>query len=164
MEETKKENSSSFDENCCCGCGMDARGSNHYCSITGKRVFAFCYSDPNVEGFNTNAPCQRCKPMPNEKMLELSEEEKIVKDTQDFLTYGDDHPEEKIVDHSEVLGGKSNDEGILEEAVKVSDLDKDADNLLPCHICKVMMLFDTPDTIRTQICKNCKELDEVYRI
>jgi hypothetical protein len=47
---------------CCCGCGMDATLSNHYCSITGKRVMSWCY-DPNQEmedGFGSKGECKGC--------------------------------------------------------------------------------------------------------
>ncbi len=46
---------------CCCGCGLDASSSNHYCNGKGvlSRVMAFC--QPNTEEkFNSISNCVTC--------------------------------------------------------------------------------------------------------
>jgi hypothetical protein len=47
---------------CCCGCGLDAAVSNHYCIHTGKRVMAWCYyeSQEVEEGHGSKALCKGC--------------------------------------------------------------------------------------------------------
>jgi hypothetical protein len=47
---------------CCCGCGLDATLSNHYCSVSERRVMAWCYSADQVmeEGFGSRGICKGC--------------------------------------------------------------------------------------------------------
>ena len=46
---------------CCCGCGGNVNGSHHTCSVTGRKVFAFCLQESETnEGFNSSGPCTRC--------------------------------------------------------------------------------------------------------
>jgi hypothetical protein len=47
---------------CCCGCGLDAAQSNHYCTQTGKRVMAWCFHESQEvdEGFGSKALCKTC--------------------------------------------------------------------------------------------------------
>jgi hypothetical protein len=47
---------------CCCGCGLDASASNHYCIYTGKRVMAWCYQESQEveEEHGSKALCKRC--------------------------------------------------------------------------------------------------------
>ena len=46
--------------NCCCGCGSDVSRSEHFCSVSGERVFAFCFSAGVTEGFGSSGPCKSC--------------------------------------------------------------------------------------------------------
>jgi hypothetical protein len=49
------------DKQCCCGCGRDASGSHHSCSITNKPCMAFCQITPEGdENFASKYPCNRC--------------------------------------------------------------------------------------------------------
>jgi hypothetical protein len=45
---------------CCCGCGLDAGGSNQYCIHTGKRVMAWCFHESQEieEGYGSKALCK----------------------------------------------------------------------------------------------------------
>ena len=46
---------------CCCGvCTQDASGSEHFCSVSGKRCFAMCFSTGAPEGFGSRWPCIGC--------------------------------------------------------------------------------------------------------
>ena len=46
---------------CCCGCGSDASGSHHTCSVTNKNVMAWCYpSSSSSMGYGSCAPCKTC--------------------------------------------------------------------------------------------------------
>ncbi len=51
---------------CCCGCGLDATLSNHYCSVSERRVMAWCYSaDQEMEeGFGRRGICKGCDKKP----------------------------------------------------------------------------------------------------
>ena len=55
---------------CCCGCRGNVDGSHHWCSVTNKRVFAWCYSEGVVNGFGSRHPCKGCV-----KTDELADEE-----------------------------------------------------------------------------------------
>ena len=62
---------------CCCGiCTPDASGSEHFCSVSGKRCFAMCFSTGAPEGFGSRWPCNGCVDLgePNaELVLTLTE-------------------------------------------------------------------------------------------
>jgi hypothetical protein len=47
---------------CCCGCGLDASASNHYCIHTGKRVMAWYFHEAQEidEGYSSKALCKGC--------------------------------------------------------------------------------------------------------
>jgi hypothetical protein len=47
---------------CCCGCGMEAAQSNHYCIHSAKRVMAWCFHESQEweEGHGSKALCKRC--------------------------------------------------------------------------------------------------------
>jgi hypothetical protein len=54
-----------INDNGCCSCNKtDVLASNHFCSVTSKRVHAFCYpsdADPETtEKYGSRAPCARC--------------------------------------------------------------------------------------------------------
>jgi len=63
-EESEKASKESKERGnaCCCGCGLDATLSNHYCSVTDKRVMSWCYStNPEMEeGFGSRGICNGC--------------------------------------------------------------------------------------------------------
>ena len=44
---------------CCCGCDGDASRSEHYCSITGKRIWSFCTKGTDSK-FGSKNVCNRC--------------------------------------------------------------------------------------------------------
>lgn len=48
---------------CCCGCGEDVSGSHHWCSISNKRVSAWCHADGAPQGFGSRYPCRTCNGM-----------------------------------------------------------------------------------------------------
>jgi hypothetical protein len=47
---------------CCCGCGMEAAQSNHYCIHSGKQVMAWRFHESQEveEGYGSKALCKRC--------------------------------------------------------------------------------------------------------
>ena len=48
---------------CCCeaeDCLNDVSGSQHYCSVTKRRVFAWCQTEAIDERFDSITPCIRC--------------------------------------------------------------------------------------------------------
>lgn len=47
-------------ERCCCGCGEDASGSNHYCSSTSKRITTFCMPQGSDECHGSSSVCNGC--------------------------------------------------------------------------------------------------------
>jgi len=64
---------------CCCGCDENIKESNHFCSVTLKRVFTWCY-DPNAEyaeGSGSVAPCRGCA---NKSSLQQSEGSSLKQD------------------------------------------------------------------------------------
>lgn len=44
---------------CCCGCGVVASGSSHWCSKTNRRILAFCMQ-PGEGGFGSAGICKGC--------------------------------------------------------------------------------------------------------
>ena len=54
---------------CCCGCGLNASGSHHFCTYTNRRVMAFCLVNDSEEGFGSSGICKGCsdkKPSPTD--------------------------------------------------------------------------------------------------
>lgn len=45
---------------CCCGCNEDASTQNHYCIMTGKRIFAWHTPETEPHGFGSKGYCNRC--------------------------------------------------------------------------------------------------------
>jgi hypothetical protein len=56
----EKDNEDANDSGlCCCGCGIAATGSVHWCSKTNRRIMAFCMQ-PGEEGFGSAGICKGC--------------------------------------------------------------------------------------------------------
>jgi hypothetical protein len=45
---------------CCCGCGANASGSHHTCSVTNRKTMSFCFDSELEEGFGSNGVCVGC--------------------------------------------------------------------------------------------------------
>ena len=81
---------------CCCGCGMDAAQSNHYCIYSGKRVMAWCFHESQEveEGYGSKALCKRCynsiapsDGTPNRKAMRANAKEAMVQQGERMRSY-----------------------------------------------------------------------------
>jgi len=92
---------------CCCGCGVDASESHHYCSISYRRVIFDHYADPNHE--LGKAPCAGCGlQQPSNNKLESE----VVMD----VPQSGDKFESKVVDLQQAID-ELNDKEVNDEVV-----------------------------------------------
>jgi hypothetical protein len=89
---------------CCCGCGLDAGASNHYCIHTGNRVMVWCYHESQEveEGHGSRALCKRCYDTiapkdgaPNRKAMRASAKEAITQQGNRMRRYAQDRAQGK---------------------------------------------------------------------